>query len=220
MALLLHIDTALPTATVCITEDEKLLYMDRNDSQYDHAAWLHGAVASLLQKVGKPLKSVEAVSVSIGPGSYTGLRVGLSAAKGFCYALHKPLITIGTLEMIAYGCKSEAKDLICPMIDARRNEVFTALYNSDLSEVKSPHAEILNETSYVEILQTRSVLFCGNGSKKLNGLADNSNATFSKHDPSSFDLSQLAFRKFSQNHFADLAYTQPMYVKEFHSVVR
>ena len=108
MSLILNIDTALDTASVCLTEDDNVLLLSSSENQKDHASWLHTEIAELLQKNGRNIKDLSAVAVSVGPGSYTGLRVGLAAAKGFCYALHIPLITINSLTIIAFAVKEDS----------------------------------------------------------------------------------------------------------------
>src|SRR5689334_17760726 len=127
MSLVLNIDTAVETASICLSEDRKILQVSINENQKDHAAWLSVAIQNMMINAGYRLNQLHAIGITIGPGSYTGLRVGLSAAKGLCYALNIPLITIGTLEMMAFAAKDEPADLLCPLIDARRMEVFTAL---------------------------------------------------------------------------------------------
>ena len=136
MSLILNIDTALETAFVCLSNGNEVLQSSVNETQKDHATWLHTAITNLLQKTGHSVNELEAVAVSIGPGSYTGLRVGLASAKGFCYALNIPLIAISTLKIIALAASNEVQGatIICPMIDARRMEVFTLLYDIDLME--------------------------------------------------------------------------------------
>ena len=130
--MLLLIDTSLGTATVALSRDDKVLFSEENKISKEHASWLHTAIGRLLAEADMTLAELKAVAVIAGPGSYTGLRVGMAAAKGFCYALNIPLITRNTLEVMAESMKSVAekkKALICPMIDARRDEVFTALYS-------------------------------------------------------------------------------------------
>ncbi len=217
MSLILNIDTALNTASVCLAKDEEILSLAFNDDQTDHAAWLHPAIAELLQKNGFSPNQLDAVAVSIGPGSYTGLRVGLSAAKGLCYALKIPLITIGTLKLMANVVKEDANSLICPMIDARRMEVFTAVYNKQLGEIIPAHALLLDETCFASLLATEKILFCGTGSKKLQPLVTHLNATFSGETSNASNLSALSIVNFRNNEFADLAYTEPLYIKEFYS---
>jgi len=167
MSLILNIDTALDTASVCLSKDGNVLQFSSSENQKDHASWLHSEIAGLLQKSGKTIKDLDAVAVSVGPGSYTGLRVGLAAAKGFCYALDIPLITINTLKIIALAVKDEAIDIICTLIDARRMEIFTAVYDKDLREKISPHAMLVDENSFASVLSSGKILFCDNGAKNL-----------------------------------------------------
>ena len=217
MSLILNIDTALDTASVCLAEDGNMLQLSFSEDQKDHASWLHTEIAELLKKSGHRIKDLNAIAVSIGPGSYTGLRVGLAAAKGFCYALHIPLITINSLTIIAFAVKDEAIDMICPLIDARRMEVFTAMYDKGLREKVSPHAMVVDEKSFASFLLEGNVLFCGNGVKKLQTLILNSNAHFSNTMADASHLARLSFNGYQNKDFADLAYTEPLYIKEFYS---
>jgi tRNA threonylcarbamoyladenosine biosynthesis protein TsaB len=218
MNLILNIDTALDTASVCLSEDGKVLQLSFSENQKDHASWLHVEIAGLLQKSGNRIRDLNAVAVSIGPGSYTGLRVGLAAAKGFCYALDIPLITINSLKIIAFAVKDEAIDIICPLIDARRMEVFTAVYDKDLREKISPHAMVADEKNFTSFLLSGKVLFCGNGVKKLKSLISNSNALFSNIIADASHLAQLSINNYNNKEFTELAYAEPLYIKEFYSV--
>ena len=215
----MNIDTALETASVCLANDDEVLQLSVNENQKDHAAWLHTAVTELLQKSGHTVNELEAVAVSIGPGSYTGLRVGLASAKGFCYALKIPLITISTLKIIAFAVKDKAgeADFICPMIDARRMEVYTALYDKKLIEKNSPEAMILDENTFTDMLVSNKILFCGAGSKKLRQIINSANALFNFNDYNATQLAQLSYNCFQNKEFANLAYTEPLYVKEFYA---
>ena len=220
MSLILNIDTALDGASVSLANDGTVLRSDSSSEQKDHAAWLHPAIAKMMQEEGRALQDLDAVAVSIGPGSYTGLRVGLAAAKGFCYALDIPLITVGTLEIIAASVQNEATDLICPLIDARRMEVYTALYSSDLKEKIPPYALVLDASVFREWLTDHPVLFCGNGIKKLQSILTHSNASYTTSPASPHDLARLSYNHFSEKKLADLAYSEPLYVKEFFSPAR
>ncbi|MEI2739011.1 MAG: tRNA (adenosine(37)-N6)-threonylcarbamoyltransferase complex dimerization subunit type 1 TsaB [Chitinophagaceae bacterium] len=220
MSLILNIDTAIETASVCLAKDEEILQLTVNENRNNQAAWLHKAVADMLQKNNCKASELNAVAVSIGPGSYTGLRAGLAAAKGFCFALNIPLITVGTLETMAYAVKDEATDLICPMIDARRMEVFAAVYDNTLQEMAVPHALIIDESSFTHLLFTSRVLFCGSGSKKLQLLIKNNNAVFSQSTHDASHLAVLSYNRFRKKEFSDLAYTEPLYIKEFYSPSR
>jgi len=214
MSFILNIDTAVDIASVCLSEDGEALQLVTNENQKDHAAWLHPAIEKILD--GLKMKDIRAVAVSIGPGSYTGLRVGLSTAKGLCYALNIPLITVGTLEVIAYAVKNEAVDLISPLIDARRNEVFAAVYNKVLQPLIAPQIMTINENSFAELLVEHKILFSGNGSKKLQIIISNNNALFTNTSGNASHLAALSYKLFCKKEFADLAYTEPLYLKEFY----
>ncbi len=220
MSLILNIDTAIDAASVCLAKDGVLLQLSINENQKHHAAWLHNAVAAMLQNNNYKPADLAAVAVSIGPGSYTGLRVGLAAAKGLCFALNIPLIAVGTLKVMAYSVKEEASNFICPMIDARRMEVFTAVYDKSLQENISAHALVLDETSFAPLLSAEKILFCGTGSRKLQSLLTNDNATFSSTSSNAFHLAVLSQVCFVKKEFADLAYIEPLYIKEFYSPPR
>ena len=220
MSLILNIDTALDTASVCIATDGKALQSASNDNQKDHAAWLHTAIYEVIKKSGYLISQLEAVAVSIGPGSYTGLRVGLASAKGLCYALQIPLLAINTLEMMALSVKEEATNLICPLIDARRMEVYTAVYDKELREKYSPEAMVIEANSFSSLLATDKILFCGSGYKKVQAMISSSNALYSDTISNAAHLAQLSQHYFQLKEFADLAYTEPLYIKEFYTSPR
>ncbi|MBI5857895.1 MAG: tRNA (adenosine(37)-N6)-threonylcarbamoyltransferase complex dimerization subunit type 1 TsaB [Sphingobacteriales bacterium] len=217
MSHILNIDTALERGSVCIAHEGKIFGLSVTENQKDHASWLHSAINELLQKNNLQAADISAVAVSIGPGSYTGLRVGLSAAKGFCYALNIPLITVNTLQLLAAGVKEEAKELIVPAIDARRMEIFTAVYDANLKEKTPPHSMIIDENSFEELFKSHSVLFCGNGIRKLKNIIKNNNASFSETMADAATLAGISYQLYLQKEFSDLAYTEPYYLKEFYS---
>ncbi len=220
MSLILNIDTSLDIASVCLSNEEQVLQFAVNEDQKDHASWLHITVAALLEKAGYTLKDLAAVAVSIGPGSYTGLRVGLATAKGYCYALQIPLITVNTLKLIAFAAKNEAVDLICPMIDARRMEVFTTIYTKNFEE-KIPHQSlIIDEKSIEQLFLSPHILFCGNAIVKIKPLLSNKHASISESTANATHLSQLAYSLFINKEFTDIAYSEPFYLKEFYSGVQ
>lgn len=217
MSLILNIDTAADSASVCLAEEGVSLALRINDKQADHAAWLHNSINEILKTTGINMSGLSAIAVNIGPGSYTGLRVGLSAAKGFCYALELPLITIRSLSLIALAAKIDDIPLICPLIDARRMEVFTALYNKELQEIEPPHALILEANSFETLLANNRVLFCGNGAKKAAEMIKNNNAVFSSLMPDAAHLAIISYNSYQRKDFASLAYAEPLYIKEFYS---
>jgi tRNA threonylcarbamoyladenosine biosynthesis protein TsaB len=221
MALILSIDTSLEEASVCIAEHNHVLAVKKNNRQMDHAAWVHVAIGQMLAEAGRKTGDISAIAVASGPGSYTGLRVGMATAKGMCYALGVPLITESTLFLIAQRVKKETPVnsvntypvLICPMIDARRMEVFTTLYDTGLNQVLAPGAMILNENSFAAELQNNVIIFCGNANKKWQNLCSHNNAVFMDVRQNVADLAEAAFEKFNKNEFSDLAYTEPAYLK-------
>lgn len=220
MSVILNIDTALATAVVSLSAEGRVLAEASNTAQQDHAAWLHPAIEAMLQRANIGFKEIQAVAVSIGPGSYTGLRIGLSAAKGFCFALQIPMISIGSLECLAEQVKEKATHLICPMIDARRMEVYAAVYDKNMTELKAPHACIIDEFSFSQLLESGQVVFCGNGSKKLQTLIQSSNAVFTPEGASTEAFARLSQKYLLEKKFTDLAYSEPLYVKEFYSPAR
>lgn len=216
MSLILNIDTALDAASVCIAKEGKALDLMINEDQKDHAGWLHPAIHKMIAKKGYTMNQLDAIAVSIGPGSYTGLRVGLASAKGFCYALNIPLIAVSTLEMMAWAVNEEAAELICPLIDARRMEVYTAIYDKQLREKFSPQAMVIDENSFSSFLTGNKILFCGSGAKKL-AMLSGTNAAFTDTLGNAGHLAQLSHRYWEAKNFANLIYTEPLYIKEFYS---
>lgn len=219
MSLILHIDTAVQTASVCLSDGDTILGTAVNPSEKESASWLHLAIQNLLQQAHHSAGDLQAVAVSAGPGSYTGLRVGMSAAKGLCYALSLPLISINTLQMMAAALKNPATDLLCPLIDARRMEVFTALYTPSLEEAMPPVNMILTETSFQDWLAENTISFFGNGNKKAADIIKHSHALFVPVIATARDMVSLAAKKFAAAQFADLAYSEPYYGKDFHSPI-
>ena len=223
MSLILSIDTATEFASVCLTDDEKVLALEENFEQKNHASFLQPAIQKIFSSATIEMKNIDAIAVTIGPGSYTGLRVGLASAKGLCYALNKPLITINTLQAMALSSIEEYKDesfFHCPLIDARRMEVFTALYNYQLKEIISPTAFIVDENFLEKELSSNKIVFSGSGNKKLKGIIKTTNAIFTDKVYNATHVSQLAFELFKQKKLADVAYCEPLYLKEFYTPVR
>lgn len=220
MAILLNIDTATERAGICISEKEKILAVEESNEQKNHAIFIQSAIKKVITQSGKHLSNIDAISVTHGPGSYTGLRVGLATAKGLCYALHKPLILINTLKVMAFASIQNTKNeknnlLFCPMIDARRLEVFTAIYNSKLQNVLAPTAMILNETSFASQLDISKIVFSGSGIIKMSGLICHQNVILSNIKMQVHHLAFLAQEAFKQKKFNNIAYSEPLYLKEF-----
>ena len=220
MSVIINIDTATATARVSVAKNGLVLQEAVNIIQTDHAGFLQVAVKEIINKAGIGWEQVDAIAVTIGPGSYTGLRVGLASAKGLCYALNKPLITIGTLEVLAASAIKTAEikpaALLCPMIDARRMEVFTAVFDQSLHTVLSPCALVLDAASFAGLLDMQPIVFFGNGSTKWQNICEHHNAQFIDIDINSAAMNRLSANKYNNRSFADLAYTEPTYIKEFH----
>lgn len=225
MALILNIDTATEHASVCLSQDGKSLIVESNPNQKDHAAFIQPAIKRIMITAECDLSSIDAIAVSNGPGSYTGLRVGLSTAKGLCYALDKPLLLLNTLEVIATAAIQNAQELsiinyqsstlFCPMIDARRMEVFVAVYDDQLKEIQPPTAKILDENSFADLLINNNIVFSGSGAEKFKNIVAGNNAYFlqAQHDAS--HMATIAEKLYLLKSFADKAYSEPYYLKEF-----
>ncbi len=217
MTIILNIDSSVEGASICIGRDGVAGKVFRNPGQHDQASWMHVAIRQLLGEENLQIGHIGAIAVSNGPGSYTGLRISLSTAKGLCFALNIPLITLGTLEIMARAMNNPDENLLCPLIDARRMEVYTALYNSNFEPLISPTALILNENSFSEYLISHKILFFGNGSSKLKSLNSHENARFSDLHVSASDMAMMSHQYLIGNKFSNIAYAQPLYLKDFHS---
>jgi len=218
MSVILNIDTAQETAFVCISENGKPKFSAENHSQKDHASFLHLAIDEILKKGAISIKELDAIAVTKGPGSYTGLRVGMSAAKGIAYTIQKPLITISSLELMAHDilmATGDKKSLICPMIDARRMEVFTAMYDSNLNESIAPSALILDDNSFADALMNNCVYFAGSGSLKFQQICKHENANFIQINNLKISLSTMSKIMFDFNLFNDIASVEPDYLKAY-----
>ena len=222
MALILSLETSSTVCSVALAQDGRLIGSSELRLEKSHSSHITVLIQQLLENTGFTEKDLAAVAVSGGPGSYTGLRIGTSTAKGLCYALNIPLIAVSTLqamvqETVQFTPNPETY-LFCPMIDARRMEVYTALYNSALTEVGKDQALILEPDSFRENLETQKILFFGSGAAKWQTLlGENANALFLKSViPSAEAVSELAWQKFQAAQFEDVAYYEPFYVKEVH----
>jgi tRNA threonylcarbamoyladenosine biosynthesis protein TsaB len=225
MSLILNIDTASEKAHVSFAKDGMVLHSISSESQKEHASFLQSAIQQLTGTTGIILKDIAAVAVTSGPGSYTGLRVGMASAKGLCYALKKPLITIGSLEVLAASALQLFPDvdetvLLCPMLDARRMEVFTAVYQNDLSVYMQPCAMILDEFSFEKELSKNKIMFFGNGSAKWKPLCKHENAVFETAVVLPESMSKQTNILYTEKKFTELIYSEPFYLKEFQTVIK
>lgn len=216
MALILNIETATTNCSVSLSkEGETLFLIEDYDTKYSHAERLHVYINDILNEASVKPNQLDAIAVSKGPGSYTGLRIGVSAAKGLCFALDKPLISIPTLQSLAYQVACN-EGVIVPMLDARRLEVYSSVFNTEHQEIRKTQAQVLDESSFGDYLNKDKVHFIGNGVPKTMELISHPNAVFIENKlPSANDMSPLAYGKFLQQDFEDVAYFEPYYLKDF-----
>ncbi len=220
MCLILNIDSALQNASVSIAKEGIILNKSSNGTQKDHASFIHTAIKALMASQKMELSALDAIAVTLGPGSYTGLRVGLAATKGLCYALNKPLIGIGSLPLMAKAASLQITDnemLLCPMIDARRMEVFTAVYDTELKEIVQPHAKILEKNDFLTEFSLKKIFFFGDGMEKWKNLSPHKNAGFLLLEDTVNAMNILSFEKFAAKDFISLSMATPLYIKEFYN---
>lgn len=222
MALILQIETATQTCSVALAQDGVLLEVLERTERNIHAGVITVFIEELMQKAAKKFSDLDAVAVSMGPGSYTGLRIGVSTAKGLCYALDIPMIAINTLEAMAVGFMSNcfsvnAQTVFCPLIDARRMEVYCAVFNYQNELLLETEAKIIDEQSFSELLNQYIVYFFGDGAVKCTDtLGQHLNArVMDDFENSASHLTSLAFEKFKNQEFVDVAYFEPFYLKDF-----
>ena len=218
--LILHIETSTEVCSVALSQGNHCMGIKENNEGRSHAAMLTLFAEELLKNNNIFAKDLDAVAVSSGPGSYTGLRIGLSTAKGLCYGGNIPLISVSTLQAMSFGfaCQNEipASALLCPMIDARRMEVYTALYDVEGNQLKDISAEIITTQSFYSWLDQNQIYFFGNGSAKCRNIISHPNAIFSEFfAPSASYLIHLALQAYKSNKFEDIAYFEPYYLKDF-----
>lgn len=221
MATILNIETSTQVCSVALTSEGQVLEHHENYDGQTHATLLSAYVKSALDYVHSRELKLDAIAVSIGPGSYTGLRIGLSEAKGLAFGLEVPLIGVNTLQLLVVSTMfnhliDEDELLYVPMIDARRMEVYTAAYNPALEAVIEPQAMILDENSFADILESHKVVFMGNGSTKARDVIKHPNAIFIDGvKPVAVDMLALSEKAFRESRFIDVAYSTPLYLKEF-----
>lgn len=225
MAYLLHIETTSTVCSVAVSHNDKLLAIKEINNGYSHAENLHLFITEVLNVSKLKLTDIHAISISNGPGSYTGLRIGYSTAKGLCYALNIPLISISTLQALSSlalsNHKIDPESVLCPLIDAQRMEVYLAVYDHNLKEIIAPEALIINEPRFNQIINSyTTVYFFGDGMTKTNDYVLSIKALNFKIiqsiEPSANALINLAFLKYSNKEFDDIAYAEPFYLKEFY----
>ena len=215
MSTILCIETASTNCSIAIGVNGKLVALKEDyDSSYSHAERLHNFIKEILDENGLELSDLDAIAVSKGPGSYTGLRIGVSAAKGLCFSLDLPLISVATLTSLANQVENEGT--IIPMMDARRMEVYTAVFDKDKNQIEDTSAKILDSESYKEYLDEQVVYFIGSGVEKFKKICRHPNARYIEDVlPSSAQMIALATLKHKKSDFENVAYFEPYYLKDF-----
>lgn len=218
MSLILGIDTSTSSGSVALLKEGKLVGSQLYSIEKSHSSLLHVMIEQMMSNTGCEMNELSAVAVAEGPGSYTGLRIGVSAAKGLCLALDIPLIAVNTLEAMAFQLYRRSVDRViyCPMLDARRMEVYAALYDENFKSLKPTAPVILEDYAYEDILDKHKVLFFGDGSNKSKDVIKHENAFFVDDIvPSAEEVSLLAFDKFKTESFENVISFEPFYLKEF-----
>ena len=216
LSFILHIETSTKNCSVSIANCGNLISLKEiNTGDYSHAEMLHPLIKEALLESKLTIKEIEAIAVGKGPGSYTGLRIGVSAAKGLCFANDIPLISINSLEILAHSTTID-KGYIIPMIDARRMEVYSAIYDESYTLIRETKADIIDEHSFCDKLQNHTVYFLGDGAEKCKETIVHKNAVFIKNAfPSAKEMTQLSYDKYKENKTEDIAYFEPFYLKNF-----
>ncbi len=227
MNYILNIHTTAEKAIVNVSQEGRVLSTATNEEQKDHASFLHIAIKKILQDNDIAINDLKAIGVTGGPGSYTGIRVGLATAKGLCFALKIPMIVLNSLELMAFSAienleRVDKESFFCPMIDARRMEVFTAVYDKNLNEITAPTALILNDNSVHELTQSKSFYYFGSGALKFKKLVESrsENLYYILSDISSESLAKFSWNKFQKNDFENLIKAEALYVKEFYTTAK
>lgn len=225
MATILNIETSGKICSVAISKDGAIEYQLEDHEGMRHAEVLAPFVEKCMRELERKEQKLDAVAVSIGPGSYTGLRIGLSLAKGLAFSLNIPLIGISTLKILAVKAMFRSFDfngdeLLVPMLDARRMEVFTGVYDFALHEVESPGAKILDSDSWSSLLKEKKMYFIGDGAEKAQGVIKSPNAFWLPSlMPVARDMVALSEKQFRENDFLDIAYSTPEYLKEYQTTI-
>lgn len=216
MAIILNLETTTTNCSVSIAENgEVLLLKEDNSASYSHSEKLHIFIQEALEEASLSLRDLSAIAVSMGPGSYTGLRIGVSAAKGLCFSLDLPLIAVSTLGSLAQQAGPTTYKFVIPVLDARRMEVYSAVFNASAEQIRETKAEIIEEDHFKEYAEQGKVLLIGDGAEKCKGILDHLNFRFKSVLPSALQMGSLSYKKFKAGEFENVAYFEPYYLKDF-----
>jgi tRNA threonylcarbamoyladenosine biosynthesis protein TsaB len=217
--MILNLETTTKNCSVSLADQGNIVAIKELKSlQYSHGEKLHLFISEVLQEAGVTPSQLKAIAVSKGPGSYTGLRIGVSAAKGLCFALNKPLIAINTLSCLSHAISTD-KGFIVPMIDARRMEVYSAIFDANYQRVRATEAQVIDENSFQNYLAEAPVYFLGDAVEKCKEIITHKNAFFIEDRfPSAKEMGVVSYEKFKKKQFEDIAYFEPFYLKDFVAV--
>ncbi|KPM31375.1 family M22 non-peptidase [Croceitalea dokdonensis DOKDO 023] len=217
MAVILNLETATTNCSVSIAINGSTIALkEENTPNYSHSEQLHLFIQKAVAEAGITMESLDAIAVSKGPGSYTGLRIGVSAAKGLCFALEKPLISVPTLQSMALQIQAANNELIIPVLDARRMEVYSCVFGSNHKEIQETKAEVVTTTSFADWDNYDRIHLVGSGAGKCKALLTDERFVFwEKVVPSAKEMATLSFGKYQQQEFEDVAYFEPFYLKDF-----
>ena len=217
MARILNLETATTNCSVSISNGKEIVVLKENNAvNYSHSEQLHVFIKEALEEASLSFSDLDAIAVSKGPGSYTGLRIGVSAAKGLCFSLDLPLISIPTLESIAHQVQMAKDEVVIPVLDARRMEVYSVVFDSTGKEIRETRAEVIDENSFGEFAAYEKVHIVGSGAEKCKETLNHSSFYFDATViPSAKEMAALAFQKFQAKDFEDVAYFDPYYLKDF-----
>ena len=224
--MILCLETSTAVCSVALVENGKVIALRESLDGQNHAEKITIFIDEVMKEANVSYRNLDAVATSMGPGSYTGLRIGVSTAKGLCYAMEKPLIAIDTLAAMAWGFRdaetqrrrdAESTDILCPMIDARRMEVYSAFFNEKLERISETNAIVIDENSFMEMKQNSHLYLFGDGADKLASLFENDEniTVVEKFHCSAAYMAELADKAFKNNDFVDTAYFEPFYLKNF-----
>ncbi len=219
MPCILGMESATRICSVALAQSDKVVVLRESTKANAHAENISVFIQEVINESGLSFSDIDAVAVSMGPGSYTGLRIGVSSAKGICYASEKPLIAVNTLQAMAFGVSRLKNEdaLYCPMIDARRMEAYVAIFDKDNNQIMETKAEIIVKDSFSEFLKKNKMYFFGDGASKCRELLGyNPNAVFlDDFQPSAKYITSIAMQKYAKKQFEDVAYFEPFYLKDF-----
>jgi tRNA threonylcarbamoyladenosine biosynthesis protein TsaB len=219
MPKILSIETGTSVCSVVLSQGKQVVALRESLGEPAHAAKLSVFINEILTQQNINVADLDAIAVSEGPGSYTGMRIGVSTAKGLCFGAEKPLIAVGSLlslaKLVIENAKPAAETFLCPMIDARRMEVYTALFTSNAEMINQVSAQIIDENTYSELLKTHKIIFFGDGAEKCKQVINSPNAMFADIQASAKGMIDVATEKFKNSDFVDIAYFEPFYLKDF-----